>query len=108
MCSIWEFISEINNTEVDNAKDLDVVMPMYNLIECSDNYSKTSRSSWQYYRGRPALDNNGHIINFSGNSTSFKAKVKITEKSLLHLIQRCWNSSTIKILKGGCKEFSKT
>ena len=31
-------ISEINNTQVDNAKDLDIVMPMYNLIEYSDNY----------------------------------------------------------------------
>ena len=33
-------ISEINNTQIDNAKDIDVVMPMYNLIEYSDNYSK--------------------------------------------------------------------
>ena len=31
-------ISEINNTQVDNAKDIDIVMPMYNLIECNDNY----------------------------------------------------------------------
>ena len=37
-------ISEINNTQVDNAKDIDIVMPMYNLIEYSDNYSKTSGS----------------------------------------------------------------
>ena len=37
-------ISEINNTEVDNAKDIDIVMPMYNLIEYSDNYSKASGS----------------------------------------------------------------
>ena len=36
-------ISEINNTKVDNAKDI-VVMPMYNLIEYSDNYSKTPAS----------------------------------------------------------------
>ena len=35
-------ISEINNTQVDNANDTDIVMPMYNLIEYSDNYSKTS------------------------------------------------------------------
>ena len=34
-------ISEINNTQIDNAIDIDVVMPMYNLIEYSDNYSKT-------------------------------------------------------------------
>ena len=31
-------ISEINNIQVDNAKDIDIVMPMYNLIEYSDNY----------------------------------------------------------------------
>ena len=35
-------ISEINNTPIDNAKSIDVVMPMYNLMECSDNYSKIS------------------------------------------------------------------
>ena len=41
--------SEINNTEIDNAKDIDILMPMYNLIEYSDNYSKTSGSLWQFY-----------------------------------------------------------
>ena len=35
-------ISKINNTQVDNAKDIDIVMPMYNLKEYSDNYAKTS------------------------------------------------------------------
>ena len=35
-------MSEINNTQIDNAKDIDIVMPMYNLIEYSDNYPKTS------------------------------------------------------------------
>ena len=35
-------ISRINNTDIDNAHDIDIVMPMYNLIEYSDNYSKTS------------------------------------------------------------------
>ena len=34
-------ISNINNTQIDHAKDIDVVMPMYNFIEYSDNYSKT-------------------------------------------------------------------
>ena len=36
--------SEINDTEIDNAKDIDIVMPMYNVIEYSNNYSKTSGS----------------------------------------------------------------
>ena len=37
-------ISEINNTQIDNAKDIDIVMPMYNLMEYSDNYAKTTGS----------------------------------------------------------------
>ena len=41
-------ISKINNTEIDNGQDIDIVMPMYNLIEYSNNYSKTSWSLWQY------------------------------------------------------------
>ena len=44
------FISEINNTDLDKAKDIDIVMPMYNLIEYSDNYSKTSGGWWQYIK----------------------------------------------------------
>ena len=46
-------ISRINNTDINNAQDKDIVMPMYNLIEYSDNYSKTSRSLWQYYKDDP-------------------------------------------------------
>ena len=46
-------ISEINDTQVDNAKDIDIVMPMYNLIEYSDNYAKKSGSLRQYYRDEP-------------------------------------------------------
>ena len=39
--SFIEYISNVNNTQIDSAKDIDVVMPMYNLIEYRDNYSKT-------------------------------------------------------------------
>ena len=63
-------ISEINNTQADNAKDNDILMPMYNLIEYTDNYSKTSGSLWQYFRDEP----NDNLA----NSESFKFKVKIT------------------------------
>ena len=45
--------SEINNTQIDNAKDTDIVMPMYTLIEYSDNYLKISRSLWQYHKDEP-------------------------------------------------------
>ena len=64
----------MNNTQVDNAKDLDVVMPVYNLIEYSENYSKTSGSLWQYYRDES--DDNG-----LEDSESFKFQVKITGKT---------------------------
>ena len=66
-------ISEINNTQVDNAKNIDIVMPMYNLIEYSGNYAKTSGSLWQYYRDGP----NNNLA----DSESFKFKVKITGKT---------------------------
>ena len=49
-------ISEINNTQVDNAKNIDIVMCMYNLIEYSDNYSKTSVSLWQYCKHIPVVE----------------------------------------------------
>ena len=73
-------ISEINNTQVDNAKDIDIIANMYNLIEYSDNYSKTSGSLWQYCKDIQAVDNNNEIINFTENNLtdSFNFKVKMT------------------------------
>ena len=73
-------ISEINNTQIDNAKDIDIVMPMYNLIEYSDNYAKTTGSLWQYCKDILARNANGEIIVFDAKNTtdSFKFKVKIT------------------------------
>ena len=50
-------ISKINNTLIDNAEDLDIVMPMYNLIEYSKHYSKTTRNLWNYYRDNPSSCN---------------------------------------------------
>ena len=58
-------IRKINNTQVNNAKDIDIVMPMYNLIEYSDNYSKTSGRLWQYCKDIPAVNNNGDIVGFN-------------------------------------------
>ena len=42
-------IGKINNTQVNNAEDIDIVMSMYNLIEYTSNYLKTPGSFWQYY-----------------------------------------------------------
>ena len=74
-------ISKINNVLIDNAEDLDVVMPMYNLLECSKNYRKTTGSLWNYYRDEPnnppATDYNADPIT---NSESFKYKSSIAGK----------------------------
>ena len=66
---------EINNTQIDNTKDVDIVMPMYDLIKYSDNYAKTSGSLWQYYRDEP----NDNLA----DSELFKSKTKKTKKLLL-------------------------
>ena len=58
-------------------------MPMYNLIECSDNYSKISGGLWQYCKDIPAVDNNNAIVNFAGNNLtdSLNFKVKMTSQN---------------------------
>ena len=73
-------ISEINNTQIDNAKDIDIAMPMYNLIEYSDNYAKITGSLWQYCKDIPARNNDDEIVAFAVNSVtdSFNFKAKIT------------------------------
>ena len=66
-------ISRINDKDIDNAQDIDIAMPMYNLFEYSDDYSKTSGSLWQYNKDDP----NNNLL----KSESFKSKVKITGKT---------------------------
>ena len=75
-------ISKINNTHIENADDSDIVMPMYNLLECSKNYSKTTGSLWNYYKDEP---NNPPPSNYNADSitnfVSFKYKTSITGKT---------------------------
>ena len=66
-------INELNNAQIDNAKDIDIVMSMYNLIEYSTAYARTSGSLWQYYRNEP----NDNLA----NSELFKSKMKIKGKT---------------------------
>ena len=61
-------------------------MPIYNLIEYSDAYSKTSGTLWQYYRDEPALDGSDNILYIdvlvnNNNSNSFRFKQQITEQT---------------------------
>ena len=77
-------ISKTHNTFIDNAEDLDVVIPMYNLIEYSRNYRTATGSLWNYYRydlKDDASNNNNNNNNPNKNvikSESFKYKTSIT------------------------------
>ena len=73
--------SKINNTQIDNAEYIDIVM--YNLIEYSGNYSKTSGRLWKYYKEIPAVNNTGNNIDFTNTNItdSFKFKTKITAQA---------------------------
>ena len=64
-------ISKVNGVQFDSAEDLDIVMPMYNLLEYSKNYRKTIGSLWNYYRDEPSNP-------LSSNPGSFKYKTSIT------------------------------
>ena len=69
---------------MDNAKYIDVVMLLYNLIEYVNNYCKILGSLWQYYRNELFLNDNGDAVNFlaaNNNSALFKFKHKITGKT---------------------------
>ena len=72
-------ISKINNTQIDNAEYIDIVMPMYNLIEYSNYLSKTFGSLWQYCKDIPAVNNNGNIVIFNRendtDSLNYKSKI---------------------------------
>ena len=67
-------ISKINGVKINNEENLDVVMPIYNLLEYSKNYRKTTDSLWNYYRDEPSDP-------LSSNSESFKYKTSITGKT---------------------------
>ena len=65
---------EINDEHVDTAENLDIVMPMYNLIEYSDNYQDSSTTLYQYKRDEPP---NNNVNLTADNSTSLKNKVNL-------------------------------
>ena len=73
-------MTKINNEFIEDADDLDIVMPMYNLLEYSENYRKTIGSLSNYYRDELSDDNNPN--NFPNtnvvNSSTFNYNNKIT------------------------------
>ena len=77
--------SKINGVKIDNAEDLDVVMPMYNLLEYSKNDRKTTGSLSNYHRDQPSsgIDAN-NIIHSILNSESFDYKANFMKNGVTH------------------------
>ena len=91
--------SKINCVKIDNTEDLEVVMPMYNLLECSKNYKKTTGSFCKYYRDKPNSDTDDNEMKYSIiNSKSFDYKPNfigsVTHNNLTKMILKLlchWN-----------------
>ena len=69
-------IPKIYNTLIGNAEDLNIVMPMYNLFDYSDNYSMTSGSLWNYHRNGVSdsaneRDHNDNMMNNKSTTCKF-------------------------------------
>ena len=78
-------VSKINGVKIDNAEDLDVVMPMYNLLEYSKNYRKTTGNLWNYCRDKPSSSVDANNITHSIlNSESFDYKANFRESGVTH------------------------
>ena len=81
--SFADCINEIKNTQIDTAKYIDIVIPMYNLMKYRGSCSKTFGSFCQYCRDQPFLNAHSAITDFpadNNKSASFKFKTKIAEK----------------------------
>ena len=85
-----KYITKIDETLIDDAEDLDLVMPMYNLIEYSSNYSETTGCLW-FYSKDEATNFNADIVNTDDFKSVFKCKC------FLWNFKKCNNCCAIKI-----------
>ena len=75
-------VTHINDEHVETAENLDIIMPMYNLIEYSDNYANSSGSLYQFKRDESPRNDAGNPNNVAlDNSTSFKYKASLLGKA---------------------------
>ena len=75
-------VTHINDEHVETAENLDIIMPMYNLIDYSDNYADSSGSLYQFKRDESQMNNAGNPNNVAlDNSTSFKYKASLLGKA---------------------------
>ena len=105
-----KWTTEINETHIDEAEHINIVMPMYSLIEYSDNYSDNSRSLWQFKRDEIDGDNDltvdGNHIPYNSSSFKYKSSL-ITNRNgvkiavLLKYLSNFWRSLEMPLIK--CK-----
>ena len=75
-------VTHINDEHVETAENLDIIMPMYNLLEYSNNYADSSGSLCQFKRDKSPLNDAGNTLNVAlDNSTSFKYKASLLGKA---------------------------
>ena len=100
-CALFtKCITKIGGTSIDHAEELDLVMPMYNLIECISNYSETTGSLWFYFQ-HEIIDFNAGIAN-DEDFKSYKYKAKLLRNSCRWSewnFKKCNNSCAIQIFK---------
>ena len=74
-------VTHINDEHVETAENLDIIMPMYNLIEYSENYVDSSGSLYQFKRDESSMNDNNNPLNVAlDNSTFFKYKSSLLGK----------------------------
>ena len=82
-CAIFtRSVIHLNDEDIDTSDNLDIIMPMYNLIEYSDNYADSSGSLYQFKRDVSPMNDAGNTLNVAlVNSTSFKYKLSLLGKA---------------------------
>ena len=96
-------ITKVDGTTVDNAEDLDVAMPMYNLLEYSSNYYDTTGSLWFYFTDE-AANFNSNIV-YGNNFKSFKHKAKLLEKAVADGVNGILRKTRIAVLSNYLSNF---
>ena len=75
-------VTHVNDEHVETAENLDIITPMYNLIECSDNYADSSGSLYHFERDESPMNDARNPNNVAlDNSTSFKYKASLLRKA---------------------------
>ena len=92
-------VTHINDQHVETAENFDIIMPMYNLIEYSDNYANSSRSLYQFKRDESPMNGANNPSNVAlANSTSFKYKTSLLGKAT----DADGNDRSLKKYKNSC------